>query len=214
MSAWSRAWRALPLLWLATAWGCADPIKVWQSSLQEYVAQEGNGDLNILRRLDPGPAQSDYGVIGAAGGGVPFVLPSRTDANGVLLGLRRIDRRSWYVYLVGAVEYRGAWSDFPLDDPDLLDVRLVAFSARDGVYDWRVSDRDDEALARYRAPQIAAWRQSHPARAGATRAPTTFPSPADDFRLSVESEVLRVVDDHSLAQWLVPLGADAGRGEE
>jgi hypothetical protein len=185
--------------------GCTSPIKAWQASLEEYVEEQGNGDLNVLRTIDRSPSGSDFGLIGAKHEGIPFVLPRRTDANGVLLGLRQHDGRGWYVYIVGTVWYRGSFADFPQDDATLKDIRVAAVSGGGGAYRWMLSAADQAAVDLYCEPQREEWRRSHPSRAEATDAPTTFPTPADDFRLDVAPEAFTVVDEHSQATWTLPL---------
>jgi hypothetical protein len=199
-------------LLLLLAGGCAaDPIKAWQASLEEYVVEQGNGDLNALRRPDRRPSDNDFTMIGASHGGFGFIAPKRTDANGVLLGLRQFRDRSWYVYLVGTVTYRGSFVDFPQDDPRLADIRLAAVTNADGPFEWLISAPDAEALAQYTAPQLEAWRASHESRSGATTAPTRFPTPADDFHLEVGPQAITAQDRHSGAAWTLPLdGADEG----
>jgi hypothetical protein len=194
-------------LLLLVAGGCTSPIKAWQASLEEYVDEQGNGDLNVLRSVDRSPAESDFGLIGARYEGIPFVLPRRTDANGVLLGHRTFAGRGWYVYLVGTVEYRGAFVDFPVDEARLTDIRLAAVSGGGGSFRWLLGPPDEAAVERYCRPQLERWRRSHPSRAEATGAPTTFPTPADDFGLDVAPAAITVVDGHSQAQWTLPLNA-------
>jgi hypothetical protein len=199
----------LALLLLLLGGCAANPIKAWQASLEEYVLEQGNGDPNVLRTMDRSPAEGDFSLIGARYAGIPFVLPRRTDANGVLLGHRTLDGRAWYVFLVGTVEYRGAFVDFPLDDPRLTDIRLIAMCASGGAFDWMVGASDDVAIDHYCRPQLETWRRSNPSRAEATAAPTVFPTPADDFHLDVALEAVTVLDDHSQARWTLPLEAPA-----
>ena len=52
--------------------GCAsNPIGAWQTSVQRYVDENGNGDVNVLRALDDNPDESPafsfYGNIGPLG---------------------------------------------------------------------------------------------------------------------------------------------------
>ncbi len=197
--------RSCALLALLAAAGCSsNPVKAWQASLTEYVVEQGNGDLNVLRSIDRSPTEGDFSLIGAARGGIWFASPRRTDATGVLLGRRVVDDHGWYVYLLGMVQYRGTWVDWPLDDARLTDVRLVAVSGPAHALHWRISDPDPEALDLYRAPQIEAWRRSDPSRAAADDAPITFPTAKDRFRLSVEADAFSVVDEHSQARWTLP----------
>jgi len=185
------------------AGGCTDPIRAWQTSLEKYVTVEGHGDLNVLRRTDRAPSESDFGLIAAARSGFPFIRPRRTDANGVLLGHRLIDDRHWYLYLVGMVEYRGSFVDWPLDDPRVTEIRLVALSEADGAVDWRVGESTLVALERYCLPQRERWRRSDLSRTGSLDAPTVFPTDADVFELTVGAEMVKVIDRHSKAEWTV-----------
>lgn len=201
---------------LLAATGCAaDPIGAWQASVEKYVAEVGNGDLNVLRSVGHSPAESDFGLIGAAQGGVPFFRPRRTDADGVLVGRRVVDERGWYVFLLGLVRYRGRDVDWPLDDARVTDVRVMALARIDDEIAWRVGGEDKEALERYRAPQIEAWRRSHPDRAGDDEddAPTTFPTPADRLELLDEDGAFTVVDEHSGAEWELAVRPDHKSGQ-
>ncbi len=194
------------LLLLTLAGGCAArPIQAWQKSLESYVVDKGNGDLNVLRKTDLRPSEGDHSLIEASKGGIPFLGPTRTDANCVLLGLKQHDGRSWFVFLVGAVKYRGAFVNFPLDDPQVTDIRLAAVSGDDGRFSWRVGLPDLEALQRYCEPQLEAWRRSHPSRAGSVEGPTTFPTPKDNFELTTGSATLIAVDGSSRARWTLEL---------
>ena len=196
-----------PLL-LALLVGCASsPIPVWQRSLEEFVENKGDGDLNVLRNAEGRPSKNEFGVIGAKKGGMVFISPRRTDANGVLLGLERICERSWYIFLVGTVEYRGSFVNFPLDDPQLTDIRLIALSGREGAFEWVVGEPDAAALSQYCRPHLEAWRRSHPSRSAATESPTIFPTPKDIFRLSVEPPVVTATDEYSGARWAIVITA-------
>src|SRR5262245_45197423 len=118
--------------------GCATPVRAWQNSLERYVKKQGNGDLNALRQLEGTPADGDFPLTGAAEGGFPFFAPRRTDARGELLGRREFAGRDWFVFLLGLVEYRGELDDWPMSDPRLTDLRLVAVSNEDGRFRWLV----------------------------------------------------------------------------
>ncbi len=192
-------------------------MHAWQKSLVRYVNKQGNGDLNVLRQPEGSPAQGDFSMLGAGRGGFPFFAPTRTDAHGTLLGRRAVLGQDWFIYLLGMVEYRGTLADWPVDEPRLTDVRLVAVTARDGKFQWLASPPDPAALEQYVQPQLDAWRRSDPSRAAATTAPTRFPTPADRVALSAGDEAISAVDEHSGARWTIdptPVGsatADAGR---
>ncbi len=187
------------------AGGCTNPVKAWQSSLERYVAEHGHGDPNVLRRTDRPPSESDFGLIAARRSGFPFISPRRTDANGVLLGLREIDGNGWYVYLVGMVQYRGKWVDWPLDDPRITDIRLIALTTHGDTFTWLTGDPDDAALEQYCRPQEERWQRSDPSRADSPNAPALFPTDADVFTLTVDPDEMTVHDEHSNAQWTLDL---------
>ncbi len=194
---------ALSLVLLA---GCANPVKAWQSSLEVYVADHGNGDLNVLRNRDRDPSASDFGLLGAASGGIPFLAPRRTDADAVLVGLRTLSGGSWYVFLLGTVQYKGTVSNFPIDNANLGDIRIAAVTGGGGgPFRWMVSDPDPAALEAYRRPQVEAWRRRDPGHLDANDAPTVFPTPKDKLRMTGDATAITVVDDHSGAQWTLPL---------
>jgi len=185
--------------------GCTSPtaIESWQLSLERYVAEQGHGDLNVLRRTDRPPSESDFGLIGATTAGFPFIAPRRTDAYGVLLGHRNIADRNWFVYVVGMVEYRGWFVNWALDKPRVMDIRLIALSERGGEFTWITSEPDAAALERYCGPQRQRWQQSDPSRADTTDAPCVFPTDADEFQMTVDQDGVRVVDRHSDAAWRI-----------
>ena len=68
-----------------------------------------------------------------------------------------------------------------------------------------MSGEDIETLQLYEHLQLQAWRRSHPSRAQATRAPTTFPTARDILRLTVMPEGVTVVDEHSGARWVLSM---------
>ncbi len=197
----------LPMLVLAVG-GCStdSAMRAWKADVERYIVKEGNRDPNVLRSAQDRPSRREFGVIGASKGGIPFFAPTRTDVTGVLLGHRRIASRHWYIFVVGVVQYHGAFVDFPLTNEQVKDLRLVAFSGEGGEFSWLMSDEDTAAVDQYRQRQVEVWRRSHPSRADSTDAPTRFPTPADNFQLTVEPPLVTVLDEHSSAAWtlLVP----------
>ena len=205
-------WGLVPLgLTVLTAAGCTvGPITAWQESLETFVAHQGNGDPNVLRSMDRSPSESDYGVIGKREG-VYIISPRRTDAHGELIGHERFNERNWFIFLVGIVQYTGrAFVGFPMDDPRVTDIRLVAFSGADGKSHWLVSPPDVEARLAYAQPQIDLWQRSHERRRRAEEAPTVFPTPRDHLRLTVDPDAVSVVDEHSGARWSLAIPASTG----
>ena len=200
------------LLWvpvLATAGCSAGPITAWQKSLETYVVNEGNGDPNVLRSMDRSPSESDFGFFGKREG-VYFVSTRRTDAHGELIGYEHFDQRDWYIFLVGIVQYNGgAFVSFPMDEPRVLDIRLVAFSGTAGVFSWLVGPSNTEAQRLYCQHQMELWRRSHESRSETATAPTLFPKPKDIFRLTIDPDTLTVLDEHSGSRWSLAIPASA-----
>ncbi len=193
-----------------SATGCAGsskPIRAWQASVETYIADHGNGDVNALRNIVERPSQKTFDLIDASSGGIPVVAPSHTDVNGLLLGHRRINGRKWYLFLVGALHYDGRFENIPMDDPQLRDVRIMALCGDRGTLRWIVGRENKQALARYRRRQQETWRRRHPGRADADPAPSRFPTDQDNFKLSISAVSVTVVDESSGAQWALPIPA-------
>jgi hypothetical protein len=192
---------ALTAIIFTTSCNTPTAIEAWRSSLEQYVTEQGHGDLNVLRRADRPPSESDFGLIGATTAGFPFIAPQRTDANGVLLGHRLVADRNWFVYLVGMVEYRGWFVNWALDHPRVMDIRLIALSERGGEFTWMTSGPDANAVERYCGPQREVWQRSDPSRADMTDTPSVFPTDADEFQLKSGTGGVWVIDRHSDAVW-------------
>ena len=201
------------ITWLAIAvvlGGCtsSQAIRDWQDSVETYIDEHGNGDPNVLRSVSDDPAAKDFGLVGAQNEGVPFVLPSRTDVTSAVLGHRRHNDRFWFIFMVGATRYRGAFSNFPLEDAQLRDLRPAALSVEGGTYLWRLGDRDTEAMDVYIEPQIERWRQSDTSREVASKPTTRFPSPADDWTINIDEAGVTITELHSGARWVLELGEE------
>jgi len=57
-----------------SATGCAGsskPIRAWQASVETYIADHGNGDVNALRNIVQRPSQKTFDLIDAKSGGIP-----------------------------------------------------------------------------------------------------------------------------------------------
>ncbi len=191
-----------------SATGCAGsskPIKAWQASVERYIADHGNGDVNALRNIVQRPSHKTFDLIDAKSGGIPIVAPTHTDVNSLLLGHRRINGQKWYLFLVGALHYDGRFENIPLDDPQLRDVRIVALRSDRGRLTWIVGRENEQALAHYRRRQQETWRRRHPGRADADPVPSRFPTDQDHFKLSVSAVGVTVVDESSGAQWALPI---------
>ncbi len=130
---------------LALLGGCASarPIEAFRQDMANYIAVQGHGDPNCLRdtvdlrsRRSPRPSAIRFGSMNNSG--------SR-DAVGILVGIREVDHRPWYVFLVGVTTNnarRGA---------KLETVKAMAFTADGEGLHWVTGNVDEGAEWRYRS---------------------------------------------------------------
>jgi len=168
-------------------------ISVWEERLCRYIAQEGNGDeevLATLRRMHSRnvlrPARITFGVLD-----VDAAPPERHgwDVRGVLVGMERRSVSVRYVFVVGIVGYTGYLPT------KIQDIRVVVMSSRAGTLVSETGAADPVALARYRATFGGR---------GASR----FPADDDNFRMVASRDRLAVHEVRSGAEW--PLVIRAG----
>ena len=201
--------RVIPCLILTlSVLGCAGApkaIKAWQASVQTYVAEQGDGDLNALRNVSERPSQRKFGLLRADTGGVPVLLPSHSDVQAVLLGRRLIEGRDWFVFLVGTLHYDQQYDNIPLDDPKLRDIRVVTLSTDHGKLKWVVGRGDSKALLRYLQHKRETWRWQHPGSDADEVVLSGFPAPQDNFKLSIFASGVTVVDAPSGAHWALAI---------
>ncbi|MGD2081238.1 MAG: hypothetical protein PVJ36_08945 [Nitrospirota bacterium] len=182
---------SLCLLFALLSSGCAmkNPVAVWQGSLDEYIAEQGAGDPNVLRdavdmhsRSRLRPASITFGGE-FKGPGMPGFRANRY-VNGVLLGQRDFDSRPWYFFLVGVRSRDGA---------EIEDIRLAAFTPEEDGLLWRLAPPDPEALERYVS-----------ATEGGSLS-VTFPSPLDRYSLGLSGHVATAAEERSGAAWELDL---------
>jgi len=168
-------------------------LSVWEDRLCQYVAQEGNGDeevLATLRRLhSPNvlrPARVTFGALD-----VDADPPERHgwDVQGVLVGTERRSAFIRYVFVVGIVGYTGYLPT------KIQDIRLVALSSRAGTLVWETGAAEPGAVVRYR-------------EAFGGRGASRFPADDDNFRLVASRSGVSVHEVRSGAAW--SLTAHAG----
>jgi hypothetical protein len=180
------------LLVIVAGAGCSSsrPIPAFEDHLEKYVNTYGHGDLNVLRELPPDSVRKQFGVV-----------DDTLDVQGVLLGAKNVDSRTWYIYLVGVTR-----------DRDLQDLRLMAVARQDDVkkthdeYDWCVGSEDKINTNRYRADRLKLWRTNQPVPPPDDKQfGMNFPAPDDVFKLTVTDQTATVIHEHSGAQWHVLL---------
>jgi len=167
-------------------------ISTWQARLCRYIADEGDGDLEVLSTLESlhsrnvlRPARITFGVLD-----VDADPPERHgwDVQGVLVGMERRSVFIRYVFAVGIVGYTGYLPT------NIQDIRLVSLSSQAGTTVWEMSAADPAALARY--------RDTFDGR-GASR----FPADDDSFRMNASRDRVSVHEVRSGADWSLAVRA-------
>lgn len=183
--------------------GCAGqgPLPAWQRQLERYVAQQGNGDPNVLRdtvdlraRSAPRPARVTFGKLDVPG---PGVWPFRDtwDVNGVLVGQHPLGSENWFIFIVGVIQRQ------PAGEAGMDDIRLLGFASVKNRLRWCVAPETPEAVARY----VRTWFPESTGEEGAARPTFAFPSDADLFTLERDDRSLTVTEQHSGATWQMQL---------
>jgi hypothetical protein len=176
--------------------GCSTgrPMARWQSTLEQYVTDTGNGDLNVLRQVQPGSPLIKFGI-----------TDDDLDVKGVLLGVRAVASRTWYIYLAGVTK-----------DYDVQDIRLMAVTREDQPrensrddYDWSVAAQDKVATNRYRSSRIDAWRKNQAQVRDDKQFKMIFPARDDLFTLNVQGTMAIATDPLSGATWRMVIGENA-----
>jgi hypothetical protein len=181
----------MSLMVLVAAWlgGCAaGPDSAgFRGDVENYVRMQGNSDPAVLRDVTWPASRRTFGSIG---GDKP--AESR-DVNGVLLAVEQVGARRWIIFLVGVV-----------DRHLVQEIHVEALSVHGRDFTWHKSEKNEQALARYRDYYRQLWQQ----RGGRSAPPaqyTTFPKEDDTFVVRREGTTLRVTHPASAAQWDVSL---------
>ncbi|MCB9844773.1 MAG: hypothetical protein H6811_02135 [Phycisphaeraceae bacterium] len=178
---------ALPLIVLSVVLsGCGvDPLRAWRGSVERYVRDQGNGDLNSLRLASESGDRFDW--LGPRAGGIEIFPANRDDVHGVILGRAEMEGSTWQFFLVGVVHYKGMLENMPVGHASLKDVRLLALRPEGGKWTWRTGPADLQALARYVADQGDE---------------TVFPQPGDRLELTTGHSA-RATERRSGASWVI-----------
>lgn len=169
-------------------------IAQWQRQLGQYLQHAGGGDPTVLAQLPLQratgtlrPARITFGALDLEAGAAER---DGFDVQALLLEAAPGAAAQPYVFVVGTVQrdrYR------PLA---LVDIRLVALTARQGQLDWTVGAADAQALARYRAH-------------GDADAPLRFPADQDRFALIACGARWCADESTSGAHWRLDAGTPA-----
>lgn len=170
--------------------GCAFSTNVtigsWQKSLDDYSANEANGDLSFLRDTGGASGRPQFAVHGSN-------LPQESaDVTGVLLGRREFWGGYWYVFLVGGVK-----------NDVVQDVRVAVRSDDSAAPKWLVSRDDPVALEKYRQFKDTAWRARNPGRTTPPLFAMGFPAPDDDYELNIAGNTVSVTHKQSGSSWVL-----------
>jgi hypothetical protein len=166
--------------------GGAQPVSMnhWQSGVQKYVVEQGNGDMNALREVEVAPDRPGFRIFSRDR------TEDSEDIAGVLVGAHEFGGRLWYLYLVAQTEEQVVQEIHP------------AALAQDGPqFLWRSGAADAAALAKYRQ-----------GRAQAPGGPFQFPSPVDVFEWQGQGDMVTLREKTSGAEWTLDLARDA-RGQ-
>ena len=167
-------------------------LTVWQTQIQAYVNNHGNGDINTLHTVEIAPGQPGFRSFSND-------RPEQSkDFAGVLVGVHPQasagGERLWYVYVVGEI-----------DKEQVTALRLAAVSQDAGKLAWQIGGDDGGVgAAAYLASRQKAWRDQH-ADATPPRSALGFPSNADQFTMTASGDVLTVREGTSGAQWTLSL---------
>ena len=189
-----------PLLCTALLIGCGGgtrqvSIPAWQKNVEQYVKQQGRGDPAVLRDVTLADSRRGFAMIGAD-------HPAESsDANGVLVGVRDVQGRPWFIYLVGLVKSQ-----------QVREIRAAALAADSaGKMTWKLGPGDTAALQAYRGYNDSLWKQRFPTRGSAPPEYLGFPRAEDNFQLKVSGDQITITHVASGARWELNLPA-ARRG--
>lgn len=166
--------------------GCASksPLVIWQDNIAEYISKQGNGDPNVLRdtvdmhaRKIERPARITFGGL-LSDPNNPFSI--EVTANGVLLGVKEIESRYWFLFLVGISD----------NDPLMIeDVRLTGFTSEQDKLLWQSADQDRNVVDQY----LSGFPEHDKE--------IVFPSSVDVYELDVSGHSVIAKENRSGAVW-------------
>ena len=192
MKAWLSMLAAVVLCVLGG--GCAEEppdqaptLASWQTSVEQYVWDHGNGDPTILADMSWDDVHRGFALIGN-----PQPAES-TDMIGLLVAHRMVDGVPYFVFLLADVDHE-----------KLVGLRPVALNVSGGQFHWFVGKENSQSLDPYRDGSRIDRRTSGPD----DPAPPAFPRAGDVFEVRVVSDTeISIVHPPSGAVWMVRLRA-------
>jgi len=177
---------AIALAMAGCGGGGAQPVSMnhWQSGVQRYVVEQGNGDMNALRAVEVAPDRPGFRIFSRDR------TEDSEDIAGVLVGAHEFAGRLWYLYLVAQAEKEA-----------VQEIHAAALAQDGSQFLWRRGLADEAALAKYRQ-----------GRAQALDGSFQFPSPTDVFEWQGQGDMITLREKTSGAEWTLDLAGDA-RGQ-
>ncbi|MBI1827637.1 MAG: hypothetical protein HY287_10730 [Planctomycetes bacterium] len=168
--------------------GCSihsDPYRAWQDGVSRYVVSEGQGDLAVLRQIHDAkpqdslrPGQRTIGILGTHSAG--------DDVQAVLVGTRKIENLTWYIFAVADLRQQSGGG------LAVKDVRLIAVTEKGEDLFWRTGPSDPESVGRYLIGCPTTLRRP-------------FPASTDVFTLGDVPNGAKVKEERSGAEFSIQL---------
>ncbi len=167
---------------------------IWQSQMQTYIIEQANGDMNALRDLHLSPGQPGFRAFS-------HDRPEQSrDVVGLLIGVRALADRLWYVYLVGDIDREQATA-----------MHLAAVAHAGVEFQWIIGEDSSNSTAAYLAHRERDWRERH-GGSDPPRFALGFPSDGDRLSMQATGDTITVRDAASGAQWQLRLTLATGNG--
>jgi hypothetical protein len=164
-------------------------LNIWQTQMQTYVRDQGNGDMNALRDVEIMPGQPGFRVFSND-------RPEQSkDIAGVLVGVLPRGSETWYVYVVGN-----------LDREQVTSIHLAAVRSNSDQFQWVIGEDSQAGTTAYRAQREKAWR-AHQGDREPPRSAFGFPNPEDQFSMLTTGDTITVRDATSGAAWTLTIAA-------
>jgi hypothetical protein len=175
--------------------GCTHAVTMsgWQSSVERYIDNVGQGDPNVLREVTWPKSARAFSVIENSQPG------KSQDANGLLLAAPQIGDRRWFVFLVGIVNKQ-----------IVCEIHLAALSAQGPERIWRTGPNDQNAVKAYLEFKQNLWHERFPDRPTPAPPYTIFPQEDDRFSVTVERGRVIVTHPASGARWELEVAPSQG----
>ena len=103
---------------------------------------------------------------------------------------RQIGPNPYFIFLVGIVQGQ-----------HVNDIRLAALRPSPSGFQWRITEKNQQAFDAYHHFHDSAWRALYPGRASGPWSHTKFPCEGDQFKLSIAGNRVTAAHEQSGANW-------------